>query len=257
MILQDKVFISTVSLNKSVKIRNIFEPLGATVIDFPMIECTAIDPSTSVREIIRQIEKFHWIIFTSSNGVSQFYRLLYETTNLSEIPPGIKISVVGVKTALELKKTGKTADHTGTGNTAENLVNELIIKKSLQNCNILLPLGNLAPDTLQNRLSEIAEVTRINVYNTIKTVVSDKEPVERIKNNNYDLVLFTSPSGVINFADTVGSELMNPELRIASIGKVTTRAAEQFGLICKITAETSTYEGLANEIITYYNKTKN
>jgi len=118
-------------------------------------------------------------------------------------------------------------------------------------------LGDIAPDTLLARISKIANVTRINVYKTLKTVVTDNEPIERIKNNCYDLVLFTSPSGVMNFADTVGTEYINPELRVASIGRVTTCAAEQYGLICKITAETSTYEGLANEIINYYYKTKN
>lgn len=257
MILQGKVFISTVSIHKSVEIRNIFEPLGVTIVDFPMTECIAADYTPVIQSAIRQIGKFQWIIFTSANGVINFHRLLSETTSLSEIPSGIKIAVIGAKTALELKKTGIIADYSGSGNTAENLVNELMKKEVLQDCNILLPLGNLAPDNTQIRLSKIANVTRIDVYKTVKTVVSGNESVERIKNNSYDLVLFTSPSGVINFADAVGPEYINPELRVASIGKVTTCAAEKYGLKCKITAETSTYEGLANEIINYYYKTKN
>jgi len=256
MILRGKVFISTVSIHKSVEIRNIFEPLGVTVVDFPMTECIASDQTPAIQNTISQIEKFHWIIFTSANGVKHFHRLLSETTNLPGIPSEIKIAVVGTKTALELKKNGIIADYSGLGNTAENLVKELIEKKLLQGCNILLPLGNLAPDSAQLQLSKIANVTRIDVYKTVKTVVSDNESVERIKNNHYDLVLFTSPSGVMNFADTVGTEYINPELRVASIGKVTTRAAEKYGLRCMITAETSTYEGLANEIINYY-KLKN
>lgn len=252
MILRGKVFISTVSSHKSGEIKNIFEPLGVTMVDFPMTEFMAVEQTPSIRSAIRQIEKFHWIIFTSANGVTHFHRLLMETDKVSKIPSGIKIAAVGFKTALELENTGRKADFTGSGNTAENLVNELLEKESLRNCNILLPLGNLAPDTMHSRLSKIANVTRIDVYKTLKTVVTDNEPVERIKNNRYDLVLFTSPSGVNSFADAVGPENITSELRVASIGRVTTHAAEQYGIICIITAETSTYEGMANEIIKYY-----
>lgn len=256
MILQGKVFISTVSVHKSVEIRNIFEPLGATVIDFPMIECIAADKTPANQNTIRQIEKFHWIIFTSANGVKYFHRLLNESGKVSKIPSEVKIAVVGVKTALELKNAGRTADYSGSNNTAENLLTDLLEKESLANLNILLPLGNLAPDSLQIRLSKIANVTRIDVYKTIKSLVADNELKERIKNNCYDLVLFTSPSGVVNFAESLGPQYVNQELRTASIGKVTTKAAEQYGLRCLVTAETSTYEGLADEIINYYCKIK-
>ncbi len=256
MILQGKVFISTVSIHKSVEIRNIFEQLGATVVDFPMTELLAVEQTPAIQKAIWQIEKFQWIIFTSANGVRYFHRLLKEIGKVSKIPSGVKIAAVGVKTALELENNGRNADYSGTKNTAENLVNELMEKESLANLNILLPLGNLAPGTLQTRLSKIANVTRIDVYKTVKTVVTDTEPIERIKKNRYDLVLFTSPSGVVNFADTVEPEYVNRELRVASIGEVTTRAAERYGLTCMITAGTSTYEGLANEIINYY-KIKN
>jgi uroporphyrinogen-III synthase len=50
----------------------------------------------------------------------------------------------------------------------------------------------------------------------------------------------------------MGKENINSKLRIASIGKVTTEAAEKLGMSCLITAQTSTYEGLSEEIINYY-----
>jgi len=257
MILQGKIFISTVSTDKSFEIRNIFEPLGAQLVDFPMIKIIGADNTPEIHSALNQIEKYQWIIFTSANGIKYFHHLLFETTNLASIPSAIKIAVVGPKTALELKNTGRTAEYAGSGGTAESLINEMIEKELVQNCNVLLPLGNLAPDSTQIKLSPIAEVTRINVYKTLKTDVSDDSPIERIKNNCYDLVLFTSPSGVINFAKTLGPQNLNPELRFACIGKVTERAAEKFGLKCAITAEPSTYEGLANEILNYYYKIKN
>jgi uroporphyrinogen-III synthase len=62
---------------------------------------------------------------------------------------------------------------------------------------------------------------------------------------------------VVNFTEAIDPQYINPELRVACIGKVTQHAAEQYGLKCVITANTSTYEGLATEILNYYYKIKN
>jgi uroporphyrinogen-III synthase len=131
-------------------------------------------------------------------------------------------------------------------------VNELIEKASLENCHILLPLGNLAPDTIQDKLSSRAHIIRVNVYYTRKPALVNREPIERIEADRYDLILFTSPSGVKNFAEVMGPALMTPELRIASIGEVTTRAVESYGSVCLVTAKKPTYEDLALEILNYY-----
>jgi len=257
MTLKGKVFISTVNACKSSSMRHIFEPLGATIFDFPMTEIIKTEILPEIHDAFSQIEKYNWIIFTSSNGVRYFHQLLSELTGMSSVPTTVKLAAVGPKTAMELKNNGRTADFTGFGGTAESLAAELIEKQFVQNCNVLLPLGNLAPDAMRSSLSGIAEVTRINVYKTVKTDVRDNKPVELIRSNGYDLILFTSPSGLANFAEILGSENLNPQLRLACIGNVTAKAAEQYGLKSTITAQTSTYEGLAHEIMNYYYKIKN
>ena len=257
MRLQGKIFISTVSTGKAPEIRNIFEPLGALIVDFPMTRFIESDITPEIQSVLMQIEKYQWVIFTSANGAKYFHHLLSATTGLTAIPRGIKIAVVRPRTALELKNSGRTADYTGTGGTAESLINELVGKKLVHNCNVLFPLGNLAPGTAQLLLSEIANATRINVYRTVKSDISDDSPIDLIRNNSYDLVLFTSPSGVKNFAETLGPRHLDPELRFACIGKVTESAAKKYGLSSTITAVTSTYKGLAKEILNYYYKIKN
>jgi uroporphyrinogen-III synthase len=254
MSLKGKVLISTVYSHKSAEIKNIFEPLGATVIDFPLTEIRTADLSSQVKNTLINIETFNWIIFTSSNGVIHLLKLLTLSGKESKIPSHIKTAAVGIKTARELEKSGNKTDFTGTGHTAENLVTELMEKELLKGSNILLPLGNLAPDTLERKLSGTASITRINVYNTIKTDITDDEPVRRIKSNRYDLVLFTSPSGVANFINAYGPDINKSGLRAASIGHVTTNAAERSGITCLLTASKSTYEGLADEIVKYYTK---
>jgi uroporphyrinogen-III synthase len=251
MKLKGKIFISTVSSARSFEMRNIFEPLGARLINFPMTECIESDMTPDMQKVLSEVVNYQWIIFTSANGVRHFHNLFSETTGLTAIPFGIKIAVVGPKTALELKNKGRTADYTGSGGTADSLMNELIEKKLVHNCRVLFPLGNRAPD-IRLMLTGIAESIRINVYKTVKADFSDNSIIEKIRNNLYDLVIFTSPSGVDNFIETIGTETLNTELRVACIGKVTTRAVTRYGIKSLVTAETSTYEGLANEILNYY-----
>lgn len=251
MSLQGKIFISTVSAHKAIGLRKYLEPLGATVIDFPMTEITAVECTEDFRRVLESLPTYQWIIFTSTNGVKHFHRLMQTCMKEATLPVSVRTAAVGVKTAQEIEKFFGPASFTGSGNTAEALMNELLSKENLQNCNILLPLGNLAPNTLQERLSPIARVTRLNVYHTIKADQPDQSIVEEIKNDRYDLVLFTSPSGIEHFAGVMGPA-MNSGLRWASIGPVTTKAAAKYGLAPLITATHSTYEGLAQDIIDYY-----
>ncbi len=257
MILHGKVFISTVSLNKSFEIRKIFEPLGASIIDLPMTECIEEDQTSEIIDSLNRIEQYQWIFFTSATGVNFFHKLLYKITGLPSIPPEIKIAVVGPKTGQALKVTGRTPDFTASGTNSENMIIELMEKELVQNCSILLPVGNLASDNISICLSEFSVPTRINVYKTVKTNNYDNGPISIIKNNNYDLILFTSPSGVMNFTETIDPQYINQDLRVACIGKVTQRAAEQNGLKSLVTAKISTYQGLATEILNFYYKIKN
>ena len=251
MILKDKIFISTVNTNKSAEIKRVFEPLGATIVDFPMIEIVGAD-LTMVRGVISRNEDFDWVIFTSTNGASYFYTFLQEITGQRNLSKFTKIAVIGQSTEKVVKKLDRTPDFVGSGNTAEELVAELIEKELVTSQNILLPLGNLAPDTIQMHLSKFSEVTRIDVYKTIRSRHVDHTKIEMITNSQYDLILFTSPSGVENFLVTMGKENISPDFRIASIGQVTTQAVEKIGLKSLITSENSTYEGLSEEIVKYY-----
>jgi uroporphyrinogen-III synthase len=252
MMLKEKILISTVSADKSSRIREIFEPLGAAVVDFPMTEIQSARLSEDENKALKTIKKYHWIIFTSPNGVIHFYKLLKETTGISGIPSGIKTAAIGIKTASELEKRGRKPDYTGKGSTSEDLANELSELDTIKGYSILLPLGNLATTTLEEKLKSSANVLRINVYDTVMCNMTNTEPANLISENRYHMVLFTSPSGVSGLADALGDEISLSSIRAASIGKVTSAAAEQYGIRCLVTAARSTYEGLAEGIVNYY-----
>ena len=148
---------------------------------------------------------------------------------------------------------GYGPDFISEGNTSEEMLEQFYSEYQPNNQRILLALGKLADDTLQNRLSKENEVKRINVYETVKPATVDASVMETIKQDRYDLIVFTSPSTFQNLCSFCDKDTM-AKLKMASIGTTTTGAIQQAGLEPLITARRSNVEGLCDAIIDYFNK---
>ena len=167
------------------------------------------------------------------------------------MPKTLKLAVIGYKTGLELEYYGYAPTFISEENTAEEFMNRFDAKYKPENQNILLSLGNLADNTLQNNLSLKNTVHRINVYQTVKPAQADTEIIDLIKNNQYDLIVFTSPSTFNNFCTFYDSSLLE-KLKMASIGSVTTKAIQKAGLEPLFTAKKSNAEGIRDAITEFY-----
>uniref|UniRef100_UPI003216A6BE hydroxymethylbilane synthase n=1 Tax=uncultured Draconibacterium sp. TaxID=1573823 RepID=UPI003216A6BE len=251
--LKGRTIISTRPVDTNDTLPQLLKNAGSTVLPLPMIQIEQTNISPSESDKLKNLDYFHWIIFTSKNGVASFFKQLIEINGNTSLPDSLKIAVVGEKTAAELDYYGYAPHLSGKKNTSENLIQELIDKYNPQAQNFLLPLGNLADNTLENRLSAANEVTRINVYNTVKPYKADKEILKTVSNNDYDLIVFTSPSTFKNFCHFYGTEKL-ADLKMASIGTVTTTAINEAGATPLITAEKSDAEGLYKAIVDYYQK---
>ena len=94
-------------------------------------------------------------------------------------------------------------------------------------------------------------VHRINVYQIVKPNQADPEIIELIKNDKYDLIVFTSPSTFHNFCSFYELDQIR-KLKMASIGRTTTKAINDEGFETVLTATKSNAEGLRDAIIEYY-----
>jgi uroporphyrinogen-III synthase len=216
-----------------------------------MIEITQSQPDTNMTEQLKQLDLYDWIFFTSKNGVINFFKQLIDVKGNTELPKTIKLAVVGYKTALELEYYGYAPHLISDENTSEELLNQFYKKYSPENLNIHLALGNLADHTLSNRLSNENKVYRINVYQTIKPDHADPEVIELLKNDGYDLIVFTSPSTFNNFCSFYEMDQM-AKLRMVSIGSTTTLSIRNAGFEPLFTAKKSNAEGIRDAIIEYY-----
>ncbi len=251
LLLKGKTIISTRAAEPGDSLPVLLEAHGAELLALPMIEITPTPLDAQMIEQLAYPDRYDWIFFTSKNGVINFFRHLMDVKGNTELPNTVKLAVIGYKTGLELEYYGYSPTFISDENTAEQFLKQFYNKYQPHNLNILLSLGNLADNTLSNRLSAENTVHRINVYQTVKPAHADPEVIERLKNAQYDLIIFTSPSTFNNFCSFYDLTQVG-KLQMVSIGSTTTKAIEEAGFKPAFTAVKSNAEGLRDAIIHYY-----
>ncbi len=215
-----------------------------------MIEIKEAPINNTEKDILKKIDKFDKIIFTSKNGVIFFFKQYYKITGNQVLPIDIKFATIGKNTSKELEKYAYKTDFTNKGSTSFDFIKNINTFVN-NNENVLLALGNLSKNVIEEAILKYANVCRINFYNTTATQVVDNKIVEQIKNNNYNLLLFTSPSGFYNFNKL---RIDKKNLKIACIGTTTANAIKKHNITPLIIAKKSTAEGFAESIINYFKK---
>ena len=83
----------------------------------------------------------------------------------------------------------------------------------------------------------------------------DEKVIERIRSGCFDLITFTSSSTVKNFIQLVGRDNLKQvfsSASVASIGPITQKTAESYGLKVHIQPERYTISDLVQSIVKYY-----
>ncbi|RLD64692.1 MAG: hypothetical protein DRI95_10330 [Bacteroidetes bacterium] len=248
------IIISTQPVEQAEKLSSLIQSQDVEFIKMPLIKTKTFELNKEIKNTLINLSIFNYIIFTSKRGVSGFFKLLKDMKLSVNHTSSLKFAVIGKPTAIELKNYGFKADYINPGNTSKEFLFYLL-RDVINNCDkILMPLGNLASNFLPDALSEVATVTKIDVYETIKLKNINKRTLNKIDQNDYHLLVFTSPSAFENFIEITDYVPSNKKLSILSIGQTTTNAIQKLGFKVLLTAKKSTIEELAKEIEKLNNK---
>ncbi len=103
--------------------RRLFEQAGATVLDLPALVIGPPDEWGPLDDALAELEDFHWLVLSSSNGVDAVEeRLQRQGGSLAGRPRGLKIAAVGRKTAARLEALGAPADFVPPQFVADSLI---------------------------------------------------------------------------------------------------------------------------------------
>lgn len=251
--LLNKVIISTQPEQSYKELATPLELLGAKVINSPMIAFKEAEISISDFSLINNISQFNWLIFTSKNGVKYFFKIFNDIRGNYNLPKNLRIAVIGKKTGKELLNYGITPNYISESNLSEIFAKELkqhVIKKESK---VLVLLGNLASTNIENELSGYVNIYRINCYETIKLNILEREVASLLKNNKYDLLVFTSSSALSYFLDVLSkNRIAFDGSKVVSIGISTTNTMNKYGIKPILTARQSNIEGLIEEIKLFF-----
>ncbi|MFH1727208.1 MAG: uroporphyrinogen-III synthase [Pseudomonadota bacterium] len=233
--------------------------LGAKAFAFPTIKTEIHADENLFIKTISTFDDYHSTIFTSANAVKYFFELL----NQKKLNPNLQsklFCVIGDSTEKTLKAHIKNPTlikpKEACAESILELYKSLILNK---NEKILYIRPKTTRELLCKGFAKIyLSLDELVVYKTIFNCdESLKQKLENmLKNNQVNLVTFTSPSTFNNFMKIFPECLLKKAkgLKIASIGAVTKNAIEQKGLIVDIVPDIFNIDSLLEAILLYYSK---
>ena len=118
--------------------RRLFEQAGAQVVDLPALVVGPPEDWRPLDEALEDLAQFHWLLFSSANGVEALEgRLRRRGGDLSRAPKGLRIAAVGRRTAERLDALGVRVDFVPARFTADALIEEFPV--SAWGLHLLLP----------------------------------------------------------------------------------------------------------------------
>ena len=252
----NKNIVITRSKDQIVKVKNLFQNKGAKIFDFPALIIEFPDNLDPLDDALKEINEFHWIIFTSSNGIKFVEKRLRDKgLCLKNCTKTLKIAVVGEKTSQTLKELGIEADYIPPDFIAESLV--INFPTSGYGLKVLIPRvqsggRNFIAEQFRNSGANVLEVP---AYESKCPESIPIETIEAFKKKIIDAIIFSSGKTVKNSAFLLEKEFgkewlkMLKDVKLFSIGPQTSLVCKEiFGRVDK-EANKYSFEGLLDVAI--------
>lgn len=234
------------------------EEYGAECLEYSTIHIEPVEDYHILDQAIAEIDSYGWLLFTSINAVTYFFKRLASLGWDSRRLTATRIAVVGRATAEELLKYGIRADLMPEKFTGEGLA-EALVKTEVKGIRILLPRALKASDILPEALTDAgATVTIAPTYRNVPPQGRKQELRDQLESGSVDLITFTSSSTVTNFltmldaADEGELHRLLDKVSIAAIGPITAETVRDNGLQVDIQPQRYTIDDMVQAIVSFY-----
>jgi uroporphyrinogen III methyltransferase/synthase len=226
--------------------------LGAEPVEFPTIAVREPEDWGELDRALNRLEEYHWVVFTSPNGVRFFLKRLQHLGGDIRDLKGIRIAAIGPGTAQAVTQRGVRVDLVPAEFKAEGLA-DAFDSQEVEGRNFLLPRAAQARDVLPERLRAMG--ARADVVAAYRTVVPEGVSGEAralLQERQVDAVTFTSSSTVSHFLEMLGRDeavRLLRTVRVACIGPITAKTAMDAGLSPDVVANPYTIDGLVDALV--------
>ena len=249
-----RILVTRARAQASTLSRILFEH-GAQPVELPTIDIQAAPSTDELDRSIANIKHYHWIVFTSVNGVEAFFKRLHDLKLDSRVLGGLKIGAIGSVTAKTLETRGIIPDYLPEVYTTEGFLAG-ISGQGITGQRFLLPRADIADKELTEGISQLgAEVREVTTYRTVMAVNNNSWAKELLLSGEIDVTTFTSSSTVSNLVAMFEKEwpAIN-NTKVACIGPKTADTAAGAGLRIDIISSEHTIPGLVSAIEQHFRK---
>jgi uroporphyrinogen III methyltransferase/synthase len=262
--LTGKTILVTRAAGQSSQFSTLLQEQGARVIEMPTLEITPPSSWQSLDRAIESLDRFDWLILTSTNGVDYFFQRLVEQGKDARALAGIKIAVVGKKTAASLTQHGLQPDFIPPNFVADSLVDHFPERDRLPTLNILFPrVESGGRDVLVRELTnQGANVVEVAAYESGCAQQMTAETIAALQQQTIDIITFASSKTVQCFYHLLQQEAsqgrpllpLAETMCVASIGPQTSDACREWLNRVDVEAGEYTLEGLVQAIVKWVNQ---
>ncbi len=220
------------------KLRAKIEQKNAKVIDWGFLDVVCSD------ELLPDFSEFNWIVFTSQNGIEQFFLKLKREHKDIRLLSHLKFAVIGSGTADKLLEYGFYADLIPNNFDSETLTKELLLKLKT-NEKVLIFRAKEGSDLLINTLNDAKikyqdfQLYELKENTEKKSIIS----ASNIKSFDVDYLVFGSAKGVTTFFDNFNTDFDN-KIKVVCIGQKCAQALNNYNVSEILIADKYNIDGI-------------
>lgn len=227
------------------------EDLGAIPYVLPAVAIREPADWAPVDRALERLGEFHWIVFTSANGVDYFLRRLRHNGKDLRALANVKLAAIGPGTVEALRRHFLEADLVPAVFRSEELASAL--KPRVTGQRVLLARADRGRDVLRQELAEVAQVEQVAVYSQADAVDPESEILDCLRRGEIDFVTFTSSNIAQAFLhaldETCRRRIHSGEVRLISISPVTSGKIAELGFPVAAEAKEYTSQGLLEALV--------
>jgi uroporphyrinogen III methyltransferase / synthase len=229
---------------------------GAEPVEYPVIQTVPPETWHEVDTALADLSRYHWLVFTSVNGIRPFMERLQSNGQDARALSGLRIGCIGPRTAEELARYGLNADLIPAQFQAEGLI-AAMTEAGVSGRRVLIARAAVAREILPDQLRAVgADVRVVTVYRTIRPISAVERLRDQLARRDLHVMTFASSSTVRNFCAIFESRedlrTLTAGAAVACIGPITAQTAEEEGLPVTIMAKENTIPALVEAIVHYF-----
>jgi uroporphyrinogen III methyltransferase/synthase len=227
------------------------ETLGAVPYLLPAVEVRPPADWAPVDAALARLGHYHWLVFTSANGVHALVgRLLQTGRDLRALGP-VRLAAIGPSTAAALGAYHLRPDFMPATYNSEALAAGL--RERTAGRRVLLARADRGRDVLRQELAAVADVEQVAVYSQVDSVEADPAVLDALAQGDIRYVTLTSSNIARSLAraadERTHARIRSGAVKLVTISGVTSQDVRALGWPVAAEATEATADGLVAALV--------